>query len=92
MSKHTDELRKPPHKADGDCYCNLDHTFEKGAEEKLRDGEVLQHSALDFCGTVWFADGQFHNEIWVYHSRVKVVSADTLPAVIEAVNEEFGYE
>ncbi len=91
MENETKQVR-PPKEKSGGCYSNCDHQYEEGAEDKLRAGEVLQHSAWDFCGTVWFADNQFHEEVWQYHSIIKVVSDDTLQEVIAATNEEFGYE
>ncbi len=72
---------------------NFDHVIDEGLEEQLRAGEhCAQHSAWDFCGYVWFEDGQFYEEVWRFHQHVATLSADDLRELMEAVNDEYGPE
>jgi hypothetical protein len=73
---------------------NLDNKIDEGFAEALqaRPGEVFgQHAAWDFNGMVWFADGQFHEEVWVYGSPRKTLSADTLRELMDLACDEFGH-
>ena len=81
---------QPPQETTGDCYSNLDHKIEDDAEERLRNSEVLSHAAWDHYGKVWFENGQFHEEVWVYGSRIAVISDDNLLNLMVAVNAEHG--
>jgi hypothetical protein len=72
---------------------NYDHTIAPGLAEALRHepGQVYGcHTAWDFYGLVWFADGRFHEEVWVLGAPEEVLSAPTLEALMEAVNAKYG--
>ena len=57
----------------------------------MKNGEGwCSHPAWDHWGSIWFEDGQFHEEVMVYGSVKKVISADTIEEVFNLVNEEFG--
>jgi hypothetical protein len=72
---------------------NFDHSINDGFEEQLRTGKLWgRHAGWNFNGRVWFADGKFHEEVWVYRVIQKIVSADTLRELMDAVNDEFGSE
>lgn len=76
-----------------DGMYNMDHSIDDGVDEALRaGGTYCQHAAWNFCGYVWFADGQFHEEVWRYNSPQTIVSADSLAKLMEAVNAEWGSE
>jgi hypothetical protein len=72
---------------------NMDGVIDEGFPEALQaqPGEVCgQHSAMNFCGYVWFADGKFHEEVWMYGSPISTLTADTLPELMNLVNGKYG--
>lgn len=69
---------------------NCDHSIDEGMDGALRAGGVGEHSAWDFHGDVWFEDGQFHEEVWVYKEYRETSSADTLEQLMTEVNAEYG--
>lgn len=74
---------------------NFDGTIDDGFAEALmeRPGEVFgRHAGWNFNGQVYFKDGQFHEEVWVYGSPRQTISAPTLPELMEAVCAEYGHE
>ena len=74
-----------------EAMSNYEHEIDEGMDQALRSQQVISsHSAWRFHGKVWFADGQFHEEVWINHSPRAVRSAATLPLLMKLVNEEFG--
>jgi len=74
---------------------NFDGRIDEGLAELLqaRPGEVFgRHAGWDFNGQVFFFDGRFHEEVWVYGSPRSTISADTLPDLMKVVCDEYGYE
>ncbi len=72
---------------------NFDHTIDDGLDVALRSGEVqAKHAGWNFNGNVWFAGGQFHEEVWQYRVPVAIVSATTLEDLMKTVNDRFGWE
>lgn len=72
---------------------NFDHTIDVGLEAALRAGGVYgRHAAWNFNGQVWFADGMFHEEVWVYKEPQGTISAPTLEELMAAVNAKYGDE
>jgi len=72
---------------------NFDHSIDEGLEEALKAKLAkvyAQHSAWNFCGYVWFENNTFHEQIWRYNSPVAEMEADSLEALMEAVNSEYG--
>lgn len=70
---------------------NFDHSIDEGFAERLQEGHCYgRHAAWDFNGLVWFADGQFHEEVWCYGVRRQVFSADTLEELMQTVNAKWG--
>lgn len=70
---------------------NFDHAIDSGFEDKLRTGEFWgRHAGWNFNSKVWFADGQFHAEVWQYHSPREVISASSLRELMDATNEKYG--
>jgi len=72
---------------------NFYHTIDEDVGKRLQEkpGKVYgQHSALNFCGLVWFENDKFHEQVWVYGSPVKDISSKTLEELMEEVNDEFG--
>lgn len=73
--------------------CNLDQSISDGLADKLRAGDVCcRHAGWEFNGIVWYADGQFHEEVSRYHAVQATYSADTLEALMTLVNDVWGYE
>ena len=72
---------------------NFDHSIDEGFEKALRTRRVYgQHSGWNFCGYAWFADGQFHEDVWHYNEYRETFTAASLPELMEAVNNEWGDE
>jgi hypothetical protein len=72
---------------------NFDNAIDEGLEEDLRAGMVTSHAAWNFNGTyVWFADGMFHEAVFRYHGLQEIVSAPDLRALMDEVNERYGWE
>jgi len=74
---------------------NFDGSIDEGFAEALqeRPGEVFgRHAGWNFNGLVYFSGGKFHEEVRVWGKVSAVVSADSLPDLMEAVCEEYGYE
>lgn len=72
---------------------NFDHSIDPNMEQVLMaaPGKVFgRHHGWDFNGKVWYADDEFHEEVWVYHQIRGVRSASSLAALMATVNEEFG--
>lgn len=73
---------------------NFDYTIDEGLEEALRsDTDVFgTHAAWNFHGKVYFSEGQFHEEVWVYGEHVATISAPSLSELMKEVCEEYGYD
>ncbi len=71
-------------------YSNFDHQLEPGAEALLQSGEKGSHSAWEFWGTLWYADGCYFEEIECYHQVMETLQSDTLMGVIQQANERWG--
>jgi hypothetical protein len=74
-------------------YSNCDHQINIHIAEALQSNPnrtYAQHAALNFCGYVWFADGKWHEEVWVYGSEDRTFRHVTLRALIDEVNEVYG--
>lgn len=71
---------------------NFDHTIEPDMDARLRAGERGQHSAQEFWGEVWFAEGVFYERVMRYHAEIDVVTACSLDELMESVNGRYGIE
>lgn len=72
---------------------NMDGSIDDGLAEALKQqaGSVYaQHAAWNFCGYVWYENGMFHEEVWVYNAPRTVINADTLQELMSDVNAEYG--
>jgi hypothetical protein len=71
---------------------NFDHSIDDGMEQRLREGGTCsEHSGWDFHGDVWFADDQFHEEVFTYHVYRETFSAPTLGELMELVDDQYGH-
>lgn len=89
-----DEIRRIAALTDlGRVMSNYDHTIEPWADERLRAGGCRgDHTAWDFFGIVWYADGQFHEAVMVHQVLKAVIVAPTLPALAALVSNQFGWD
>ena len=74
---------------------NFDHEIDEGFAEALKERPGLvcgRHAGYNFNGIVYYADGMFHEEVWVYGSPVRIVSEETLEELKESVCDAYGYE
>ena len=72
---------------------NCDHTIDRGLAKRLRGGRVFaQHSAWNFCGYVWFENGQYHEEVMVHHQYQETIHAKSLKELMQKVNDIYGWE
>jgi len=71
---------------------NCDHSIDEGLEEALEEGGLCQYSGWNFCGYVWFEDGQYTCQVWCHKSPMEEISADTLEELMENVSSEYGHE
>lgn len=70
---------------------NIDDGFAEAlqAEPGLVFG---RHSAWSFEGKVYFADGEFNEEVWVNVALRVTFSAPTLRTLMDAVCKDYGYD
>lgn len=89
-----ERLLKAGYKNIREIMSNFDHTVRgNDTEDRLKTDKVFGiYSAWDFNGTVWYEKDRFHCEVWVHHSPVEVLSADTLLELMELCSNEFGYD
>lgn len=72
---------------------NFDGSIDDGMAEALRaqPGKVFGcHYGWNFNGSVYFYDGMFHEEVWVYGSPRETISANSLPELMDAVCDKYG--
>jgi len=72
---------------------NYDQSIDDGLAEALQASEEVftAHYGSNFCGTVWFADGKFWEAVYVFHELQQVISAESLPDLMKAVNDKYGW-
>ena len=72
---------------------NFDHEIPAGLSDELKNNYVFaEHCGWNFFGKIWFADGEFHEQVMRYCSHVATLSAPTLKELVEKVNDEYGYD
>ena len=73
--------------------CNLDRSIDAELEGALKSGKYYgKHSAWDFNGDVWYQDGKFYEEVWIYRRPYATYCADTLPELMRFVNDKHGWK
>jgi hypothetical protein len=73
---------------------NFDHSIAPGFEVDLRAGLRGRHSAWEFNGIVWYdaSADQFCEIVRRYHVVQAIIGRPTLRELMEAVNDEYGWE
>jgi hypothetical protein len=74
---------------------NFDDSIDPGFEDALRSspGKVFGlHAAWNFNGKVWFSDGKFFEEVWVYNRIEEILSANSLRELKDLASENFGHD
>lgn len=72
---------------------NFDFAVNGGIEEQLRSEPTwTRYAGWNFNGRVWFADGVFWCQVWVYGTPRATFSADTLHDLMHLVSDQYGYE
>lgn len=80
-----------PTQGDGAIYSNFDHDYHAPTIDLVRSGRVYaQHSAWDFCGRVWFADGIWCETVYVFGTPVATYCAPELADLIAHVIDKHG--
>lgn len=71
---------------------NFDHEIDEEVAKSIK-GQPLYagYAGWDFHGQVWWDNNQWHCEVKVYCVIQEVISADTLPELMEAVSDEYGW-
>ena len=61
-------------------YSNFDHEYALTEEQVKESSKYHQHSAIDYCGDVWYDTNvrKFYNQIMIYHEIVAIIEGDTL--------------
>lgn len=70
---------------------NYNHIVDGSAEDILRQGYAIEHSAWDHWGLIWFQDGKFYERVMIYCRHVATVSADNLSDLLSEVNDRYGH-
>lgn len=72
---------------------NFDHAVDSDAIELLQGHETFgRHAAINFNGLLWFQDGSWHEQVWVFGSPVATYSAEAPEELMQTVNDEHGWE
>ena len=59
--------------------------------ERLKTGPYyVHHVAWDYCGYVWWSDGLYHEEVWVYGRCVARYDSDALEDVVSDTRHDYG--
>lgn len=77
----------------GTVYSNFDHRLDDDLAKKLEEksGKAFaRHAAWNFCGYVWHADGQWHNETWTYGHPAHVFVGESVQNVVEQACDQHG--
>lgn len=74
---------------------NFDLTVDDGMAAALMAEPVDlfgRHAGLNFNGIVYFRDGKFHEQVWVYGTPRETISSNTLEELMIEVNSAYGWD
>lgn len=70
---------------------NCDDEIDSEVAQQLQNEQVrAKYPGWDFNANCWFADGEYHAAVYVYHSRRAIISAKTPKKLKQAVSKRFG--
>lgn len=73
---------------------NFDNFIEDGLEQKLIEAEgtgYSGHAAWDFYGHVYYSDGVFKEDVWIYGVKQITMEANSLRELMNNVNDVYGW-
>jgi hypothetical protein len=72
---------------------NFDHEWDRDVAERLKTDQtiVAGYPAWNFYGFVWWDGEHYQCLVMQYNSPVELIEADTIPEIMEAVSEKYGY-
>jgi prepilin-type processing-associated H-X9-DG protein len=74
----------------GALVTQFDYAIDDAVAAELQKGGYADYFAWNFKANVWFADGQYHAEIWRYHSHVDTISAPTALELVRECSAKYG--
>lgn len=91
--QHVSLYKIPPPEFNGPSMSNSDNSIDPGTEEYLKAGNTTNHFSWEFCGDVWWCDecGNFHENVYQYHSLAASYVAPTLRELMDTVNDNHGW-
>ena len=70
---------------------NCDGSIDEGFAEALKNKKVFgRYSAWDFNGLVYWLNGKFNTDVWVYGNYRETFSEETLKELMASANAEYG--
>ena len=70
---------------------NFDGQIDEGFAEALKNKKTFgRHSAWNFNGIVYWLNGKFNTDVWVYGSYCETFCEDTLEELMASVNAKYG--
>lgn len=89
-----DPLARPEIGTGDDVCSNFDGVIIEEVAEQLKVDPTIyaDYPGWNFHGSVWYADGQFHCEVWVYNSPREIISEDDMESIRESVCQEYGHD
>ncbi len=73
------------------CMGEIDDGFADAL--MAQPGKVFgRHAGWEFNAKVWFTGAEFASEVWRYRCYMETITAPTLPDLMKATNEKWGYE
>lgn len=77
----------------GEVMSNFDHAVAPGAEDRLAIGDCfgVYPGSNFFCTKVWYANGEFHAEVWRHGTHTSTESAATLGGLMTKISDQYGW-
>ena len=71
----------------------FDNSIDYSVAAQPQNGKFYaQYSGWNFCGSVWWNEGRWACEVWVYLAYVKTVIDETLEGIMQQVSDTNGWE
>lgn len=72
---------------------NFDHSVNKNVErEMLTSKKYSSYPAYNFFGKVWYENGLWYCEVWVYGSHRGTVTGDSPEDIMNTLSNQYGQE